>query len=300
MALATAGAVASASSTYGPGYAASGVINGDRAGANWGNGGGWKDADLGQLPGVGGGGLRDQLQHQSGERVFGCRTHIGRRTSRRARRRSRRMGYAVSTCSIGRVGVDDRTGRKRDGKHAGVAHGDVHAGDDAEDSGDDDGRGRRLLPRDRDRGVCGRCGAPFSAAAHDRRHRAIPRAVHVGADVGPCRARPAGRFRRLPHGAVRRADVELSVAPGGAHDARQRHVPERLLVSARQLHALPAAKPVLPQWTLRPGSTAAARRLRAAPDHRRVRRRHLLAVLVRAVPSDSRPSGVRQLSRPAV
>ena len=62
-----AGAVASASSTYGPGFAASGVINGDRAGANWGNGGGWNDATPGQLPGLGGGGLRGQLQHQPGE-----------------------------------------------------------------------------------------------------------------------------------------------------------------------------------------------------------------------------------------
>ena len=197
-------------------------------------------------------------------------------------------------------GVGDGAGRKRNGKHAGVAGGDVPGGDDAEDPGAGDGRGRWLQPRDRDRGVCGRRGTPISAAAHDRRHRAIPRAVHLGADAGPGRARPAGRLRRLPHGAVRRADVELSVAPGGAHDARQRHVPERLHVSARQLHALPAAEPVLPQWTLRPGSTAAARRLRAAPDHRRVRRRHLLAVLVRAVPADSRPPRVRQLSRPAV
>ena len=50
VALASAGAVASASSTYASGYAASGVINGDRAGVNWGNGGGWNDLTWGSFP----------------------------------------------------------------------------------------------------------------------------------------------------------------------------------------------------------------------------------------------------------
>ena len=44
VALAANGATAVASSTYGPAYAGSGAINGDRTGANWGNGGGWNDA----------------------------------------------------------------------------------------------------------------------------------------------------------------------------------------------------------------------------------------------------------------
>jgi hypothetical protein len=43
VALASAGAVASASSIYGAGYAASAVNNNERAGTNWGNGGGWND-----------------------------------------------------------------------------------------------------------------------------------------------------------------------------------------------------------------------------------------------------------------
>ena len=48
-ALASAGAVASASSTY-PGYWPAGVIDGDRSGANWGNGGGWNDETWDSFP----------------------------------------------------------------------------------------------------------------------------------------------------------------------------------------------------------------------------------------------------------
>src|SRR5262249_44174568 len=43
VAAAVNGAVAFASSTPDTGYGASGVINGDRKGLNWGNGGGWND-----------------------------------------------------------------------------------------------------------------------------------------------------------------------------------------------------------------------------------------------------------------
>ncbi len=50
VALASNGAVASASSVYGPGHAASGAINGDRKGLNWGSGGGWNDGTLGTFP----------------------------------------------------------------------------------------------------------------------------------------------------------------------------------------------------------------------------------------------------------
>jgi hypothetical protein len=46
VALASAGGVASASSTYGSGYPVSAINNNERAGANWGNGGGWADATL--------------------------------------------------------------------------------------------------------------------------------------------------------------------------------------------------------------------------------------------------------------
>jgi len=44
VALAANGATASASSTYSSAYPASGTNDGDRKGANWGNGGGWNDA----------------------------------------------------------------------------------------------------------------------------------------------------------------------------------------------------------------------------------------------------------------
>lgn len=50
VAAAARGARAIASSTHSAGYAASGVINGDRAGFNWGNGGGWNDAIPGAWP----------------------------------------------------------------------------------------------------------------------------------------------------------------------------------------------------------------------------------------------------------
>ena len=43
------GAVAEASSTYSPNYTAAYINNGDRAGANWGNGGGWNDAAVGRV-----------------------------------------------------------------------------------------------------------------------------------------------------------------------------------------------------------------------------------------------------------
>ena len=48
------------------------------------------------------------------------------------------------------------------------------------------------------------------------------------------------------------------------------------------------------------GSAAAARRLRAAPDHRRLRRRHHPAKLDDAVPPDARPQRVRQLPAAAL
>src|SRR5207244_5902068 len=50
VALASNGATATASSTYGAGYPASSVINGDRKGANWNNGGGWNDATADSYP----------------------------------------------------------------------------------------------------------------------------------------------------------------------------------------------------------------------------------------------------------
>jgi hypothetical protein len=50
VALATNGAVATASSIYYTAYGASGVINGDRKGANFGNGGGWNDGTNGVFP----------------------------------------------------------------------------------------------------------------------------------------------------------------------------------------------------------------------------------------------------------
>ena len=52
VALASAGALASASSTYSPSasFAASSINNNERAGANWGNGGGWIDATPNAFP----------------------------------------------------------------------------------------------------------------------------------------------------------------------------------------------------------------------------------------------------------
>jgi len=50
VALAANGGVASASSTNGPGFPASAVIDNQRSGANWGSGGGWNDATAGVFP----------------------------------------------------------------------------------------------------------------------------------------------------------------------------------------------------------------------------------------------------------
>jgi hypothetical protein len=50
VALAANGGIASASSTYAAGFPASSVINGDRRGPNWGEGGGWADATGSQFP----------------------------------------------------------------------------------------------------------------------------------------------------------------------------------------------------------------------------------------------------------
>lgn len=50
VALAANGATATASSTSASGYAASGAINGDRKGLNWGTGGGWNDATENTFP----------------------------------------------------------------------------------------------------------------------------------------------------------------------------------------------------------------------------------------------------------
>ena len=50
VAAASAGATATASTIYGEGYSAAGAINGDRAGRNWGAGGGWNDATAGGFP----------------------------------------------------------------------------------------------------------------------------------------------------------------------------------------------------------------------------------------------------------
>ena len=50
VALASNGGVASASSTYSSGYAPSGAIDGERSGANWGNGGGWNDGTPNSFP----------------------------------------------------------------------------------------------------------------------------------------------------------------------------------------------------------------------------------------------------------
>jgi len=49
-AAASIGATATASSSYGPGYPASAVINGDRKGMNWSVGGGWSDATANSYP----------------------------------------------------------------------------------------------------------------------------------------------------------------------------------------------------------------------------------------------------------
>jgi hypothetical protein len=50
LALASAGATASVSSTFSPGYSAAAVIDNERAGANWTRGGGWADDTIDAYP----------------------------------------------------------------------------------------------------------------------------------------------------------------------------------------------------------------------------------------------------------
>jgi hypothetical protein len=50
VALASSGAVASASSVFSSGFPVAAVVNGDRTGANWGAGGGWADGTIGAGP----------------------------------------------------------------------------------------------------------------------------------------------------------------------------------------------------------------------------------------------------------
>ncbi len=50
VALASNGGVASASSSYNTGFPVSAIINNERAGANWGNGGGWNDNTMNAFP----------------------------------------------------------------------------------------------------------------------------------------------------------------------------------------------------------------------------------------------------------
>ena len=71
------------------------------------------------------------------------------------------------------------------------------------------------------------------------------------------------------------ADVELSDAAALPDHTRQRHVSEQLHVPAGQLHDCIRCRTGSSSTRLYgAGSAAAAGRLRAAPDHRRVRRRH--------------------------
>ncbi len=67
VALAANGGVASASSSLGAGYPASAVNNGERAGLNWGAGGGWNDSTLRRVSGLG----ADQLQRHQDPRPCG-------------------------------------------------------------------------------------------------------------------------------------------------------------------------------------------------------------------------------------
>ncbi len=67
VALAANGGVASASSSLGAGYPASAVNNGERAGLNWGAGGGWNDSTLRRVSGLG----ADQLQRRQDPRPCG-------------------------------------------------------------------------------------------------------------------------------------------------------------------------------------------------------------------------------------
>ena len=144
--------------------------------------------------------------------------------------------------------------------------------------------------------------APRFGAVGDRtgRHRPIPRTGDLRSDRRADRARAGSRIRGVPERAIQHSDVELSDAPALSVDPRLRRLPERVGLPTRQLHALPAAEPVLRERALWAGSAAAAGRVRAAPDHRGLRRRGHATELDDAVSAAARPERVRQLPGPAL
>ena len=96
VALASAGGVATASSSYSAGFPVSAVNNNERAGLNWGNGGGWNDATASAFP--------DWVQITSTARrrstawwSIRCRTTY---TARSSRRRPDLLAYGVTDFTV--------------------------------------------------------------------------------------------------------------------------------------------------------------------------------------------------------
>ena len=133
VALASAGATALASSTYGAGYSPAGAINGDRRGTSWGAGGGWNDATASTWP--------DWLEVDFSGRADDRRSRylLRARQLQRPGRAERSddvhgTGCATSKCNTGRAacGRRSRVGRSR-GQH-GLAPSVICGRDDDQDS----------------------------------------------------------------------------------------------------------------------------------------------------------------------
>ncbi len=163
VALAANGAIASASSTYSSAYAADGAINGDRKGQSWGNGGGWNEEMPGTWP--------DWLEVDfAGAKtieevdVFSVQDNYGAPVE------------PTTTMTFSRHGLTAFTVQSRDGTQwlavpGGSVSGNTlvrrpvqfRASDDYQDSRLHHGRGRRLEPAHRGRGLSGQwpgeCGA---------------------------------------------------------------------------------------------------------------------------------------------
>ena len=155
VALAANGGTAVASSTDGSGFPASGVINGDRRGLNWGAGGGWQDGTAGVWPDW----LEVQFNGPTTDRTD--RSVLCAGQLRRAHRaHAEHDVHEVRVAGLRRGVLDGKhmaggTGRKRVEQHQGLARVPLRSRYDVAHSRVGDEGARVAEPVDRGRSICG-------------------------------------------------------------------------------------------------------------------------------------------------
>ncbi len=117
------------------GYPASGVINGDRKGLNWGNGGGWNGRDGERLAGLAGGAVQRPPADRRDRRLHGAGQLHGAERADAEHDVQRSTGCGTSWCSTGRAAPGQTVpGGERAEQHARLAAVQLRAGDDVADS----------------------------------------------------------------------------------------------------------------------------------------------------------------------